>query len=141
MFTMNSRAILLVALAASAIGFTGIWYWLRARSMRAYLQRPSNIRIWQERFPHASEDCIRTFLRLVAQSFSIPVEHDLKFRPEDSIMAIYQASNPQAGTPDALELESLIISLRRHYHFDLAQPWNPSLSVGDLFALVQAPNA
>ncbi len=141
MFTLGSRAQILVALFGSAISIAAIWYGIRSKALRVYLQRPCDSQVWEERSPHAPEENLRTFLRVVLGSFSIAAEHDLKFRPDDSITAIYRATNPQPAFPDDLGLESLTISLRQHYQLDLVQLWQPHLSLGDLYALVQASNA
>lgn len=109
--------------------------WLRLDLPRPYRFRPCTGRHWKRRFPAAAEPTLRDFLGRFRQAFDLAVGDELKFRPDDEILAIYRARYPVEGWPDGMELERLARSLRERYGLDLATVWRPDLTLGELFRM------
>jgi propanediol dehydratase small subunit len=132
MTTMSTSWIIIVVLSLVLAVFFEILRWHAVRPL--YQRECAGIR-WRRRFPKASSDEIREFLRLFVDAFGFPRKHRLRFRPEDRVMDLYHALNPpnwSAG--DNMELESLLEDFQRRYHVDLAPLWREDLTLADIFA-------
>ena len=106
------------------------------KSLQPYLSRNCQGTAWHRTFPDASADDIRSFLNVFGTAFGFRQRHLLKFAPTDCLVQIHSALNPLQGV-DALEFESLAAGLRSRYNLALQNAWHPSLTLGELFALVR----
>lgn len=97
-------------------------------------------RAWRRTFPSATNDDIRGFLCLFADSFGLPRRRMLRFAPTDRVLEIYRAISPP-GWPDAMELETLDRELGNAYGLRLRDVWKESLTLGELFASANRPVA
>lgn len=107
--------------------------------LRAYVRRGCQGRAWRRAFPGASKSDIRDFLTLFADAFALRRKHRLKFGPDDTVLSIYQACNPHAWLPDALELETLATNMQTKHGLLPERLWNDGLTLGQLFAHTRRP--
>lgn len=105
---------------------------------KAYRARSCAGKKWLRGFPHASKQSIRHFLSLFASAFAIKTKHVLQFEPDDELMSIYRARYPSKLTPDALEFETLAMDLEKNHGMLLSNIWHEHLTLGELFAHVNA---
>lgn len=126
--TISSIVTALILLAATlwAIVFGG-------RLPRPYRGRQCQGRHWRREFPEATKQEIREFLALFVQAFSLSTREALKLKPDDRILAIYRATYPIQGLPDALELETLAKQLQARYGISLEDMWADDITLGELF--------
>jgi len=106
------------------------------KPLQFYLSRDCQGLSWRRTFPDARADEIRLFLSIFGAAFGLRERHLLKFAPADGLLQIHGACNLLRGI-DALEFETLSNSLQRRYSFSLQNAWHPSLTLGELFALVR----
>jgi hypothetical protein len=104
------------------------------RLPRPYRKRQCQGRDWKHEFPSATKDEIREFLALFAKAFGLADREMLKLKPNDEVLAIYRATYPIQGMPDALELETLAQTLQARYDLSLEAMWADELTLGELFA-------
>ena len=91
---------------------------------------------WRRRFPKASKDEIREFLRLVTEIFAFPPKHLLCFEPDDKVMELYEAIYPPGwALAEAFELEDLASDIERKYGVDVVHHWSDEITLGNLFKL------
>jgi hypothetical protein len=100
-----------------------------------FRSRPCQGATWRRSFPCASKEQIRSFLRVFIDALAFPDRRALKFSPEDRISVIYRAMYPFRWQPDSLELETLAVLIAEKYDVRLAEIWNESLTLGELFAV------
>jgi len=129
----TSAIVITLILAASAFWF--------ARN-GAPLPKPFKARScqgagWRRAFPAASKQDIRSFLSVFVEAFAFHGSQRLKFNPNDSILSVYRALYRHKWLPDALELETLAMSVEKKYGVRFAEVWKESLTLGELFAAVQ----
>lgn len=130
---MSIVAILvLLALAWSALSYGQIPNPFRTRICHG--------RLWRRAFPWASKRQIREFLSVFAEAFAFGDTDKLKFRPDDQLLSIYKALHPSKWMPDAAELQKLASELRKRYGVALDEIWDEHMTLGALFAHVQARN-
>lgn len=98
-----------------------------------YRGRQCQGRHWKREFPEATKQEIREFLTLFVRAFSLSATETLKLKPGDEVLAIYRATYPIPGMPDALELETLAQGLKARYGLSLEDLWAENLTLGDLF--------
>lgn len=103
-----------------------------------YRRRACAGRAWRRAFAGASAHEIREFLRLFTDAFVVDAKHPLKFTPDDKLSDIYKAFYPHAWQADAMEFEVLSAALEASYNLVLADLWHDQLTLGELFAKVQA---
>ena len=137
--TAKSLQATLLALVVLVVFICSLY--LRTRSMRTFWDRSCNGAAWRQRFPDSSKDQIREYLEIFARSFAFDLKHGLKFHPDDGIFGVYRTLYPSHGEPDCLELESLAQLISKRYQVDLNSIWRENLTLGDLYAMVQAQNA
>lgn len=102
------------------------------------LPSPFNTRVcqgkeWRHAFPCASSRDIREFLADFAAAFAFPKRTGLNFNPEDRILRIYRARYSSPWMPDALELESLDLTMQAKYGLSLVRVWHENITLGELF--------
>jgi hypothetical protein len=126
---ISSTIAVVVVLAATfwAVVFGG-------RLPRPYRERQCQGRYWKRDFPDATKQEIREFLAFFIQAFSVTAKEVLKLKPSDEVLAIYRATYPIQGMPDALELETLAQGLQARYGLSLKEMWADDLTLGELFA-------
>lgn len=124
---MSVLIVLLVVVAAIAALQGGQFHNpLRYRSCQS--------RRWRRAFPSASRKDIRDFLSLVVSSFSFSDSDRLRIRPDDELLGIVRAAQPQ----EQGGVEALVKALRVRYGVKLADVWHEGLTVGELFRDIQA---
>ena len=74
---------------------------------------------------------------MFVEAFAFHESQRLKFNPKDSILCVYRALYPHKWLPDALELETLAMSVEEKYGVRFTEVWKESLTLGELFAVVQ----
>jgi propanediol dehydratase small subunit len=102
-----------------------------------YRSRPCQGFAWKRVFPISSDDEVRSFLHLFTQAFAYRETQMLQVGPEDKIIDVYRAQNPQTGGVDRLELESLAAKIEKKYKIDFSAIWAETLTLGALFAACQ----
>lgn len=131
---MSIVAILvLLALAWSALSFGQISNPFRTRTCQG--------RLWRRAFPWASKRQIREFLGVFAEAFAFRDTDKLKFRPDDQLLSIYKALYPSKWMGDAMEIETLASELHTRYGVALDDIWDEHVTLGALFAHIQARTA
>ena len=105
--------------------------------MRRFYDRRCAGRAWRDRFPEAKKEEIRGFLELFVRSFALSRKKKLSFAPDDKIMDVYRAINPQVGGVDALECETLVTECEERYGVDITRGFSDSTTLGDIFRSVQ----
>ena len=113
----------------------------RRRRLNQYWSRSCTGRDWKKRFPNVPKKDIRDFLETFVDGFAFSSNKRLKFNPDDSVMDIYRALYPTSGWPDALELETFSINLRKRYGFELEKVTDHNITLGKIFELTRmTPN-
>ena len=107
------------------------------KRMRRFYERRCTGRAWRDRFPEAKKEEIRSFLELFVDSFALTKKKKLSFAPDDKVMDVYRAINPQFGGADALECETLVAECEEHYGVDITRGFSDSTTLGDIFRAVQ----
>jgi hypothetical protein len=105
--------------------------------LKRYWMRKCMGREWRRQFPKDPKEDIRQFLDAFVDSFDFRRNDRLKFTPDDKVMDVYRARYPLKGWPDALELETFSLNLKREYTFDLAKVSNPDVTLGQLFEMIK----
>lgn len=109
------------------------------RTMRRYLERACTGSKWRRRFPEASKSEIREFLDIFVDAFGFRQSWRLCFTPEDRVMDVYRTLYPLRGTPDSLELESMMEDLQKRYRVDILVLWREDITLADLFTQTRRP--
>jgi len=109
----------------------------RRRRLNQYWSRSCTGRDWKKRFPNVPKKDIRDFLETFVDGFAFSSNKRLKFNPDDSVMDIYRALYPTSGWPDALELETFSINLRKRYGFELERVTDHNITLGKIFELTR----
>jgi hypothetical protein len=137
---MNLQAVAIIGVFAIGILWS-IHHERRRRSALAlYWARNCAGRAWRNTFPEVESDAIREFLYLVVDAFAFDRKYALKLAPEDTLISLYRASNPDPSAPDSLEIESLNRSFSGRYGGRL-DGLTLEVTFGELFALAMArPN-
>lgn len=104
---------------------------------RPFCRRRCQGKDWRRAFPGASKAAIREFLSLFIGAFQLSKKENLKLNPSDEILAIYRATYPIQGMPDALELEILARDIQTRYGVALENIWTEHLTLGQLFSKTQ----
>lgn len=117
-------AIILVTVFFAQLGF--------AKRMRSFYDRRCTGRAWRARFPDAKKEEIRGFLELFVVSFALSRKKKLSFAPDDKVMDVYRAINPQVGGADALECETLVAECEERYGVDITLGFSDSTTLGDI---------
>lgn len=112
----------------------------RRRRLNRFWSRDCTGPDWQERFPDASKQDIRSFLDAFVDGFAFSTKKRLKFSPDDKVMDVYRALYPSTGGADSLELETFGMNLEEQYGIDLAKVENHDITLGALFKMTQNPN-
>jgi propanediol dehydratase small subunit len=103
------------------------------KRMRRYLNRACAGFRWKRRFPHASKPELREFLDIFVEAFGFRRGWRSYFAPDDRVMDVYRTLYPVRGTPDGIELESLVTELRRRYGVDLLGSWHEDITLGEIY--------
>jgi hypothetical protein len=76
-------------------------------------------------------------LTMLCEAFEFNLDDQYKFGPDDKVMDIYRAcySRWSGWSGDAMEIESLMVELDKHYGLDVDQ-WHSDMSLGELVELV-----
>ena len=122
--------LILLALAWSVLSFGQVANPLRTRASQG--------RLWRRAFPWASNRQIREFLAVFAEAFAFRDTDKLKFRPDDQLLGIYKTLHPSKWLSDAAEIQKLARELRARYGVALEEVWDEHMTLGALFAHVQA---
>ena len=120
------------AILALCVGFPLAVEVLSWRKVRRLGQRGCMGRAWRRRFPRASSDDIRGFLKLVVDSLGLPWKCRLSLSPDDRVLDLYGALYPLEGLPDAMELETLADGLEYQYGMDVSSRY-AAMTLGELF--------
>ena len=83
----------------------------------------------------SDEEEIREFLNQFVDGFAYSRKKRLKFSPDDRVLDVYHAENPEEIFADALELETFARNLQGRYGVDLAKLQRPDITLGDVFEL------
>jgi propanediol dehydratase small subunit len=121
------------------IAFVGSWAWLNRNgelSPLPFRSRSCQGSGWRQAFPTASKQDIREFLLMFIGAFAIREGEKPKFNPSDRIFTVYRARYPSKLMPDALELETLVKSVKNKYGVKLEEIWSEGLTLGELFAQI-----
>jgi len=94
-------------------------------------------RAWQERFPDVGKEEIRDFLKLFVESFALSSKRKLSFAPNDKIMDVYRAINPQIRGADALECETLVAACDERYGVDITRDFSDNTTLADVFCVIR----
>ena len=105
----------------------------RRAFLRGFWDRACTGIRWRRRFPESSVSQIREFLSIFADAFAFQQKRRLCFSPDDKIMEIYRGLYPDRNTPDCMELETLVVRLRKRYGIDAASFWREDMTLGELF--------
>lgn len=125
---------LFVVLILAALAWAAFHGWRKPNQLR---YRPYQGRAWRSSFPGASRKDIRDFLSLFVSAFDFRESEQSHFRPDDEVLGIYRAVNPNRWLPDAAEIETLAKALRDKYGLMLDDIWHEGLTLGGLFQRVQ----
>jgi hypothetical protein len=120
--------IVLLAAVLSTLSF------IRERKrMRRFLDRACAGFRWRRRFPLASKSEIREFLDIFVEAFGFRRRWRLYFAPDDRVMDVYRTLYPVHGTPDGMELESLVRDLQKRYGVDMVGSWREDITLGEIY--------
>jgi hypothetical protein len=111
------------------------------RVPKVYRDRACQGTSWRRSFPRASKAQIRAYLQVFANSFAFDADENLKFSPTDRILDVYRAVYPSRWTPDALEVETFAEELEKRFGLRLEALWNDQLTLGEVFAAIEAKSA
>ena len=107
------------------------------RTPTRFLARGCMGREWRRRFPNASKQSIRRFLKTFTDAFGLPRNHQLSFSPFDKVMDVYDAMYPHRGIPDELEVEIFVDEVRQQYGVDLDKGASADTTLGEIFAAIR----
>lgn len=122
------------ALATSAVYWSG---WAIRKRLARYYSRHCTGRAWRKRFPSATKEEIRSFLRLFAEAFQLETKRALSFSPDDKVMEVYRAIYPSPIMADALETERLVTGCAARYSVDVAKNCGADPTLGELFDAIR----
>ena len=126
-----------IAIVATAILIAGILaHRAFVERMRRFYDRRCTGRAWRAQFPDAKKEEIRGFLTLFVESFALSRKKKLSFAPDDRVINVYRAINPQVGGVDALECETLVAECEERYSIDITRGFSDSTTLGDIFRAV-----
>lgn len=124
-----STLLLCIAMASFALAFG-------QRMPRAFAIRQCQGNAWRSTFPNASKTEIRQFLTMVVCAFGFAERDKLKLKPDDGILALYQAIYAHWWmVADAMELETLVDAYAAKYGRSFAGQWHERMTLGELFAM------
>ncbi len=115
-----------------AIVLAMLW-WIngaRLRRMRPYRKRDLAPEAWAD----------DRFLRCLEKGFAVPPDLARRFRPDDTVMAIYLTLYPEHCTYDNLELKRLLREFRRVYAWTPADDAWVARPLGELFKAASKQN-
>ncbi len=122
--------VVIVLLAAAIFVLSSI---RERKRMLRFLDRACGGFRWRRRFPHASKSEIREFLDIFVEAFGFRQRWRLYFAPDDRVMDVYRTLYPVRGTPDGMELESLVRDLRKRYGVDMLGSWREDITLGEIY--------
>ncbi len=102
-----------------------------------YRKRKSQLHIWKEMFPHASEKEIEEFLQLFMYAFLFSDKYTLHFSPNDVVLEVYGKIYPDHNKADCLELETWADYLKEEYDLSFKEIETEKLTLGKVFNIVQ----
>jgi hypothetical protein len=135
---MSSSAVCALALVLGILG-SGLIFGGRLPS--GFRDRACQGRGWRRAFPNAPKERIRAFLQVFVGAFAFRGSERLKFSPDDRILDVYRAVYPSRWVPDSLELEAFASELENQFGLRLESLWNDQLTLGEVFAAVEAKSA
>jgi len=138
---MNSNFFVIVAIVLFATAICVLASINTRQHMRRFLERGCAGYHWRRRFPEASKSEIREFLDIFLDAFGFKQRWRLCFSPEDRVMDVYRALYPGRGTPDGMELESLVGDLEKRYQVNIIGSWREDITLADLFLQTRRPAA
>lgn len=110
----------------------------RRATMAALRQRRDSLEHWRAAFPSAREGELRDFLRQLDLDFSMGRRTRRRILPTDTVVGVYRMRNPPGTMGDALEVESLMMSLsERGVEFG-AEQVDETLTFGQIFGWLAA---
>src|SRR5689334_1156832 len=118
MKTVALSLILCAALVASAVFWSG---WSIRRRLAHYYSRRCAGRAWRKRFPSATKEEIRDFLRLFVAAFLLEKKRALSFSPDDKVMDVYRTIYPSPIMADALETVTFARECQRNFGVDITK--------------------
>lgn len=132
---MNTSSVLLVV----AIAVFVVWTFRYGGALPVpFGARSCQGKFWRRSFPEASKIEIRQFLAVFTESFAFRDHEKLKLNPNDQLLDIYRALYPHKWQADALEFETLSENIEAKYGFSFDKVWRDGLTLGQLFASLQA---
>ena len=132
--------LVVIAIVVSVvIAFLSVWSWRGIP--KQFVVRGCQGAAWRAAFPSATKLDIREFLELFTGAFLFPSKERLKFGPNDGILSVYKAVYGRQNLVDAMELETLAVDVESKYGVQLSQVWSERLTLGELFASIQARRA
>jgi len=106
---------------------------ISAFAMKEYWHRTCQGRAWKTEFPDEPATEIRRFLKMFVQAFALPSSEYLQFNPNDRVLDVYRPLL-SCCSADSLELEFLDRFVQHFYQLSLKQIWDPSITLGQLYA-------
>lgn len=135
---MGTSTIIILSLVAASVVWSVLF---GGRLPKPYHLRTCQGKGWRKDFPSASKQDIREFLSVFVEAFAFSQKEKLKLNPEDQLLQIYRAIYPSRWTPDALEFETLAKDIAAKYGVSLERVWHDTLTLGELFKIVQRTHA
>jgi propanediol dehydratase small subunit len=90
---------------------------------------------WRRRFPDSPKAEIRDFLGIFIKAFAFNRTRLGRFSPDDRVLDVYRALYPRGdGSPDSMELETLVRELQRRYEIDFFALWREDITLGELYS-------
>ena len=132
---MSSSTVWVLALVLGILG-SGLIF--GGRLPNGFRDRACQGRGWRRAFPNAPKDRIRAFLQVFVGAFAFRDSERLKFSPADRILDVYRAVYPSRWVPDSLELEAFASELENRFGVRLESFWSDQLTLGEVFAAVEA---
>jgi len=133
---MNPQLIGITILAVATATALGVFSRARGIALGEYWRRACTGPSWHRAYPTAATEEIRHFLYQFVDAFGFRRRRALQFLPSDRVLAVYRALYPNKNWPDALELETFAISLKRRYDLDLRKLWREDLTLGEIFETI-----
>lgn len=133
--TENMSLLFVLLILGIAALLRGAWYLAVGSNLpKLYRIRSCQGRAWRNAFPSVTKQEIRGFLSLFVSAFAFDGREKLKLAPTDEILKIYRSLYPSRLEPDAMELETLALTLECKQGFKLEALWKDNLTLGELFS-------
>jgi propanediol dehydratase small subunit len=92
---------------------------------------------WRRHIPAATASQICEFLDILVDAFAFPQKRRSCFSHDDKVVEIHRGLYPDRFMADGLELETLVLRLRKRYGIDAASFWSEDITLGELFTQIR----